>query len=151
MKRSNDPIFWSMFGAGGMLAALIGPALVFITGIAVPLGFLFAADTMSYAHVLAFAQNWAGKIFLFAVVSLFLWHAAHRLAILMHDFGVHAVADGPRAEALAHVGIEVDAGFLHGRPSCAGAPSASSSPRMRVSPVMRRSDCPMPNESKASC
>jgi fumarate reductase subunit D len=92
MKRSNEPIFWSLFGAGGMLAALIGPALVFITGIAVPLGFVFAADTMSYAHMLAFAQNWVGKIFLFAVVSLFLWHAAHRLAILMHDFGVHAVA-----------------------------------------------------------
>ena len=28
MKRSNAPIFWSLFGAGGMLSALIGPALV---------------------------------------------------------------------------------------------------------------------------
>lgn len=91
MKRSNEPIFWSLFGAGGMLAALIGPALVFITGIAVPFGFIYAPDTMSYGHMLAFAQNWVGKIFLFAVVSLFLWHAAHRIAILMHDFGVHAV------------------------------------------------------------
>ncbi|MEI6722867.1 MAG: fumarate reductase subunit D, partial [Betaproteobacteria bacterium] len=32
MKRSNAPIFWSLFGAGGMLSALTGPALVFITG-----------------------------------------------------------------------------------------------------------------------
>ena len=91
MKRSNEPIFWSLFGAGGMLAALIGPALVFITGIGVPFGLIFAPDTMSYAHMLAFAQNWVGKIFLFAVVSLFLWQAAHRIAILVHDFGVHAV------------------------------------------------------------
>ena len=91
MKRSNEPIFWSLFGAGGMLAALIGPALVFITGIAVPLGFIYGPDTMSYAHMHAFAQNWLGKIFLFAVVSLFLWHAAHRIHILLHDFGVHAV------------------------------------------------------------
>ena len=91
MKRSNEPIFWSLFGAGGMLAALIGPALVFITGIAVPFGFIYSPDTMSYAHMLAFAQNWVGKIFLFAVVSLFLWHAAHRIHILLHDFGVHAV------------------------------------------------------------
>lgn len=91
MKRSNEPIFWSLFGAGGMLAALIGPALVFITGIAVPFGIIFAPDTMSYAHMVAFAQNWVGKIFIFAVVSLFLWHAAHRIHILMHDFGVHAV------------------------------------------------------------
>ncbi len=91
MKRSNEPIFWSLFGAGGMLAALIGPALVFITGIAVPSGLIFAPDTMSYGNMLAFAQHWVGKCFLFAVVALFLWHAAHRIAILLHDFGVHAV------------------------------------------------------------
>jgi fumarate reductase subunit D len=91
MKRSNEPIFWSLFGAGGMLAALIGPALVFVTGIAVPLGLIYAPDTMSYANMQAFAQNWIGKIFLFAVVSLFLWHAAHRIHILLHDFGIHAV------------------------------------------------------------
>jgi len=36
MKRSNLPIFWSLFGAGGTLAALLGPVLVFITGIAAP-------------------------------------------------------------------------------------------------------------------
>ena len=90
MKRSNEPIFWALFGAGGMLAALIGPALVLITGIAVPLGLFYAQDTMRYETMLSFAQNWAGKMVLFAVVSLFLWHAVHRIAILMHDFGVHA-------------------------------------------------------------
>ena len=91
MKRSNEPIFWSLFGAGGMLAALIGPALVLITGIAVPFGLFFAADTLSYAHMLAFSQHWLGKVFILAVIALFLWHAAHRIAILMHDFGVHAI------------------------------------------------------------
>jgi fumarate reductase subunit D len=91
MKRSNEPIFWSLFGAGGMLAALIGPALVFITGIGVPFGLFFAADTMNYGHMLAFSQNWMGKVFLLAVIALFMWHAAHRIAILLHDFGVHAV------------------------------------------------------------
>ena len=91
MKRSNEPIFWSLFGAGGMLAALIGPALVFITGIAVPFGLIFKPETMSYAHMLALSQNWAGKIFILAVIALFLWHAAHRIHILLHDFGVHAV------------------------------------------------------------
>lgn len=90
MKRSNEPIFWSLFGAGGMLAALIGPALVFITGIAVPLGLLLPADLMNYSRMVAFTANWAGKIFAFAVVALFLWHAAHRIHIALHDFGVHA-------------------------------------------------------------
>ena len=90
MKRSNEPIFWSLFGAGGMLAALIGPALVFITGIAAPFGVLLPADTMSHSHMLAFTHNWIGKLFVLAVIALLLWHAVHRIAILMHDFGVHA-------------------------------------------------------------
>jgi fumarate reductase subunit D len=90
MKRSNEPIFWSLFGAGGMLAALIGPALVFITGIAVPFGLLLPAEMMNYPRMLAFAGHWAGKAFIFAVIVLLLWHAAHRVSIALHDFGVHA-------------------------------------------------------------
>ena len=35
MKRSNAPIFWLLFGAGGMLSALLGTALVLITGLLV--------------------------------------------------------------------------------------------------------------------
>jgi fumarate reductase subunit D len=86
MKRSNQPILWSLFGAGGMLAALVGPALVFITGIAAPTGVL--PDLMSYRHALAFARNGAGKLFLFLVVSLFLWHGAHRIFHSLHDLGL---------------------------------------------------------------
>jgi fumarate reductase subunit D len=92
MKRSNAPIFWSMFGAGGMLSALFGPALVFITGIAVPLAILVPPDLMSYAHAQAFAQNWFGKACLFAFVSLFLWHGVHRIFHSLHDIGIHTGA-----------------------------------------------------------
>lgn len=89
-KRSNAPIFWGLFGAGGMLSALFGPALVFITGIAVPLGLLLPQGTMSYAKMLAFAQNFIGKGFIFAVIALFMWHAVHRIFHSLHEFGVHA-------------------------------------------------------------
>jgi fumarate reductase subunit D len=92
MKRSNAPIFWSLFGAGGMISALIGPALVFITGIAVPLGIVYGPNLMSYSHVLAFATHWAGKLFLFVVVALFMWHAVHRIFHTLHDFGVRTGA-----------------------------------------------------------
>jgi fumarate reductase subunit D len=89
MKRSNAPIFWVLFGGGGMLAALFGTMLVFITGIAAPLGWPFGPDLLSYPRVLAFAQNWIGKGFLFAVIMLFAWHAAHRIKVTLHDVGIH--------------------------------------------------------------
>ena len=90
LKRSNAPIFWSLFGAGGMLSALFGPALVFITGIAVPFGFILPADAMSYPKMLAFAQNFIGKGFILAVIALFLWFAAHRIFHSLHEVGIHA-------------------------------------------------------------
>ena len=99
MKRSNAPVFWLLFGAGGMLSALLGTMLVFITGIAVPLGWPLPSDLMSYPRMLALAQHWAGKGFLFVVVALFAWHAAHRIFHSLHDIGVQA---GAAAKALCY-------------------------------------------------
>lgn len=89
MKRSNAPIFWLLFGAGGMLSALLGTMLVFITGVAVPLGWPLRSDLFSYPRMLAFAQHWLGKGFLFVVIALFAWHAAHRIFHSLHDLGIH--------------------------------------------------------------
>jgi len=103
MKRANDPIFWALFGAGGMFSALFGPVLIFITGIAVPFGFILPKSAMSYANVLAFAQNPIGKLFLLAVISLFLFHGAHRLLHSLHDFGIH----GGTGEKVGFYGIPI--------------------------------------------
>jgi fumarate reductase subunit D len=54
----------------------------------VPLGWLLPPDSMSYPRMLAFAQNPLGKAFVFAVVTLFAWHAAHRLFHSLHDLGL---------------------------------------------------------------
>ena len=92
MKRSTQPPLWLLFGAGGMLSALVGWMLVLLTGIAEPLDLLSARRILSYDNVLAFARNPLGKAFLFAVVSLFMWHAAHRIFHTLHDFGVRTGA-----------------------------------------------------------
>lgn len=114
-KRSNAPIFWGLFGAGGMLAALVGPMLVFITGIAVPMGLLLPSGTMSYPKMLAFAQNFIGKGFIFVVIALFLWHAGHRIFHSLHEIGIHG---GLGAKLLcygtAFVGTMVAAAVLLG-------------------------------------
>ena len=91
-KRSNAPVFWLLFGAGGMLSALFGTALVFITGIVVPLGIDPYRDLMSYPRMLGFAQNWLGKGFIFAIIALFAWHATHRIYHSLHDLGIHTGA-----------------------------------------------------------
>lgn len=89
LRRSNAPILWLLFGGGGMLSSLFGPALILITGLLVPMALLLPADTMSHARMLAFAQHWLGKGFVFAVIMLFAWHAAHRLYKSLHDLGIH--------------------------------------------------------------
>ena len=89
-ERSTQPVFWLMFGAGGMLSALFGAALVLVTGILLPRGILFSPDLLSYDNVLAFARNWAGKAFLFVVITFFLWHGTHRIYHSLHDFGIKA-------------------------------------------------------------
>ena len=89
MKRSNEPITWLPFGAGGKLSALIAPVLVLVTGLLVPLGVL-PRNFMSYPRMLAFAQNPLGKLLLLAVISLLLLHGCHRLVTTLHDYGLKA-------------------------------------------------------------
>jgi fumarate reductase subunit D len=87
-KRSNAPFFWLLFGAGGVLSALLGSALVLITGLATPLGVGLHSDFMAYPRMVAFAQNFIGKGFVFVVIALFAWHAAHRIFHSLHDVGI---------------------------------------------------------------
>lgn len=86
--RSNEPIFWSLFGAGGLVFAFILPVLIFITGVAVPLA-IMPDGVMSFDRIHGFATGWFGKLFLFAVISLTLWHGFHRIFLSLHDLGVY--------------------------------------------------------------
>jgi fumarate reductase subunit D len=115
--RSKQPMVWLLFGAGGMLSALVGWMLVFITGISIPMGSLFSPETFSYANMLAFHQHWLGKAFTLAVIALFLWHAALRIYHSLYDlgvkshtatgwavFGIAAMGSGAAAYALLAIG-----------------------------------------------
>ena len=86
-KRSNEPVFWSLFGAGGVIVAFILPVIIFITGLAFPLG-IMPPEALAYDRIHSFATNWAGKLFILAVISLTLWHAMHRIFLALHDLGV---------------------------------------------------------------
>jgi len=83
MARSNKPILWLPFAAGGLVAALIIPVLILITGVLMPLGIL----PLPYEKMAAFVHNPLGKLILFGTVALPAWHAAHRLRMTAHDLG----------------------------------------------------------------
>jgi len=87
MSKSNKPIVWGLFAAGGTLTAFVTPVLVVLTLLAAA-GHVPALLTYDRLH--AFAAHWAGKIVLFGIVFLSLWHAAHRLRVTLHDFGVRS-------------------------------------------------------------
>lgn len=88
-KRSNEPVVWSLFGAGGMVAAFFLPALIFAVGLMYPPG-LLDGDALSYQRILAFSQHWLGKLCWLVIISLPLWHAMHRIYHGLHDFKVGA-------------------------------------------------------------
>src|SRR5262245_34877254 len=83
MARSNKPILWLPFAGGGLVAALIIPVLILLTGVLMPLGLL----SLPSETIPALAHNPLGKLILFGTVALPAWHAAHRLRMTAHDLG----------------------------------------------------------------
>lgn len=87
MARSNKPIVWGPFAAGGTLTAFLTPVLILLTLLAA-LG--HTPGLLSYDRLHAFAGHWVVKLAIIAVVFLSLWSAAHRLRITCYDLGLRA-------------------------------------------------------------
>jgi len=87
MAKSNKPIVWGLFAAGGTVTAFVTPVLIVLTLLAA-LG--HAPAMLSYDKLHSFGAHWFGKVSLFVVVSLSLWGCAHRLRITCYDFGLRA-------------------------------------------------------------
>jgi len=107
MARSNKPIVWGPFAAGGTITAFLTPVLVVLTLLAA-LGHV--PELLAYDRMHALAGHWLAKPAFAGVVFLSLWSAAHRLRITCYDLGVRAdtlVATVVYAVALAGTGASV--------------------------------------------
>ena len=92
MAKSNEPIWWSLFSAGGMLAAMIFPILIIITGILVPFG-LASDDPLNFERIhTAVTQNNYVKLIIFIVITLPLFHWAHRFRFTLVDVGLKSMS-----------------------------------------------------------
>lgn len=81
-KRSNEAFLWTLFSAGGVVAALLIPVHLFLFGVAFPLGWLRAP---SYEHMMNLVGLPWVRIYLFLMCSLPLFHWAHRFRYTLYD------------------------------------------------------------------
>ena len=85
MAIAKKAVVWGLFAAGGTLTSFIFPALIAL--------FLLIAtgnvpEGLQFEQIHDFAASWLGKACLFIVLFLSVWHAAHRLRVVAHDFGI---------------------------------------------------------------
>ena len=83
-KRSiePEPFLWALFGAGGLLAAMLIPIMLLLFGVVIPLGWIGAPD---HAHLLAVLRNPVTRLVLLALCVLALFHWAHRFRYTLFD------------------------------------------------------------------
>jgi fumarate reductase subunit D len=101
---------WALFSAGGFVSAVLIPAHVAILGIAFPAGWL-PDDALSYERMSRLVENPLTKLYLLALISLPLFHWAHRFRFAVHhQFGIHLrrlVAAGCYGTALVGTGLTI--------------------------------------------
>ena len=91
MAKSNEPIFWSLFSAGGMVVALFFPILVLITGFLIPHHYA-PHEALSYERVHAgVSGSIIVKLALFVVIALPFYHWAHRVKYMLADMGLRKI------------------------------------------------------------
>ncbi len=111
MTIAKKSVVWGLFAAGGTVAAFVFPVMIALFLI-VALGNV--PEGLEYLNIHAFATSLTCKASLFIVIFLALWHAAHRLRVVFHDFGVRrdkAVANAVYLVAL--IGTVMTAFYLY--------------------------------------
>jgi fumarate reductase subunit D len=82
IKRHPEPLLWMMFSAGGVVSAMLMPALLLLFGIAIPLGWVAAPE---HGRILALIGSPITRLVLLGLCVLSLFHWAHRFRHTLYD------------------------------------------------------------------
>jgi fumarate reductase subunit D len=82
LPPSPEPFLWLLFSGGGVAAALLVPSLLFLFGLALPLGWI---DPPSFEHIQSVAQNPLTRLVVFGLCVALLFHFAHRFRYTLYD------------------------------------------------------------------
>lgn len=94
-KKGITPLLWFLFGAGGMVSALLFPVHVLLVGLAFPLGWVDAPD---YETLRGLVTHPIARLYLFVFIFLPLFHWAHRFRYTVYDlFQIRHGLQGPIA------------------------------------------------------
>ena len=86
MRKSSEPFWWLLFGAGGMMAAFLAPVQIALTGIAGPAGLV--EEAFEYDRLFLLVSHPISRLYLFALISLPLFHWAHRFRFTLFELGL---------------------------------------------------------------
>ena len=89
MRSSKEAFWWSLFSAGGVLAALCLPAFIAVTGFVLP----FSGDEdfeARYGRIHELVSLWPVRLGLFIVVLFSLFHCGHRIRHILMDLGLRS-------------------------------------------------------------
>ncbi|MDR3320037.1 MAG: fumarate reductase subunit D [Desulfovibrio sp.] len=80
-KRTNEPIFWGLFGVGGMFSAICAPALFLSLLLLYP--YFGSGDDPALFY--KFINTFFGRLLLALFISLTAWYGLHRIVHCLHD------------------------------------------------------------------
>lgn len=81
-KISTHALFWLLFSAGGVVAAMLLPVHALLFGLAFPLSWLHAP---AYDTAAALLKSIPVRVYLLILCSLPLFHWAHRFRYTLYD------------------------------------------------------------------
>jgi len=87
MSKSNEPIWWSLFAAGGVVSAIFIPIFIVMTGLILPSS-LTGEEAFAFERIHEAAAHPIVRLLVFCLIVFPLFTFAHRFRSILADVGL---------------------------------------------------------------